>query len=414
VRAGGEDALEAWRSRQLQLRQRVAQEVRDVDHASWLSETVYNERFVTRVYVYEARHLTPRSSLLNDQQSLDPYLIVRNGKDDFAVMSSRANARLNTLSPRFLQVFELQTELPRHHQLEVAVWHRASVLGDHEIGRAVLDVEERVVTRRTHGSAEWLPVVRGGSATAQGQVLVKVEVLSESEARRVRAEDLLSAEEEEYELRMVVWSTREVRMPEEHEKDQDVDQKIYVTTNFTGEYGEDDVKSTDVAWYSSNGSAEWNWRFVWQLKLPCQVPRVKLSLWDENVIEEAEAIGELNYNLEPLLQQAQRDRRPVTHQPQAWVPFAHPNYPGVLMGEALLELWLLPKQDAKHAPVGEAQDQPNQDPFLPAPARRPPPWAVGSRAMGWLGRRKMLMLLALIVIVVVPVVILIVYYTQKK
>ncbi len=53
------------------------------------------------------------------------------------------------------------------------------------------------------------------------------------------ADDLQSTDPVDYELRMVMWNTREVRKPEEKDRDDDVDQKIFVTTNFDGTYGGD-------------------------------------------------------------------------------------------------------------------------------------------------------------------------------
>ena len=49
-----------------------------------------------------------------------------------------------------------------------------------------------------------------------------------------------------------------------------------------------------------------------------------------------------------------------------------------------MELHLLSKARAGEDPVGEAQREPNRNPYLPPPMRNPPPWAIGSNALSGL------------------------------
>lgn len=256
------------------------------------------------------------------------------------------------------------------------------------------DVEDLVMRNAVHGKSQFYALQSSTSLMAQGKLRMRVDILSEDEARRIRPEEISSTDPLQYELRMVLWSTKDIRMPEEKDRDKDVDQTMTITTNFTGERGEDILKDTDTAWYSAGGAADWNWRMVWPLKLPCQVPRIKLTVWDDRVIGDKEAIGECMYSLQPMIDQALRDKKPIVHRTQQWIPFTHPNYPGQSMGEVLIELWLLTKMESEKAPVGEAQEEPNKDPFLTPPKRNPPPWAVGSRALAWLEGRKLLIIIA--------------------
>ncbi len=70
-----------------------------------------------------------------------------------------------------------------------------------------------------------------------------------------------------------------------------------------------------------------------------------------------------------------------------------------------LEMWLLTASEADRNPVGEAQAEPNVDPFLPDPARNPPPWAVGTRGLDWLAKRKTLVLCIALCLIILPIVI---------
>ena len=55
--------------------------------------------------------------------------------------------------------------------------------------------------------------------------------------------------------------------------------------------------------------------------------------------------------------------------------------------------------------VGEAQNEPNRDPYLPDPQRNPPPWAIGSRSLEWVAKRKGLVIVLLALVVILPIVI---------
>jgi len=414
VAAGNEDALEEWRVQCQEVRKRILQEVRDVDNLAWLTERVYNNRFVTRLYVYEGKYLSPRESFFTGNQSANPFLVVSNAPGPDYTVNNRESAKENNINPEFYQVFEMPTELPKAHVLDVGVWNRDNITGDQMIGTVAVDVEDLILSKRTHGSSAYYSLLTEQSVLSHGKLKMKIDVLTEDEARRVRADDLLGQDPAEFELRMVIWNTRDIRMPEEKDRDSEVDQKMYATANFNGEYGNDIIKDTDTAWFSGSGMAEWNWRMKWRLRLPCQVPRIKLSMWSDAVVGDAEAIGECNYSLQPFFEQSLRDRKPVSHRPQQWIPLTHPNYPGVALGEICVEFWLLTAIEADKAPVGEAQNEPNQDPFLPNPHRNAPPWAVGSRGLAWLAKRKAILIGLCVLIVAVAIIVPVVLIQTKK
>jgi len=201
----------------------------------------------------------------------------------------------------------------------------------------------------------------------------------------------------------VIWNTREVRRAEETDHPE-IDQKITVTCNFEGVYEGDIVKSTDVAW-ESDGDAEWNYRMVFPLQVPCRVPRLKFAMWDEHVVADDEIIGEVVYNLQPFFDRCLRDKKPLSHQGQKWLTFTHPNYPDATMGEVCIELWLLSQAEADLEPVGEAQSEPNRKPPLRKPDRNLPPWMVGSRTLNWLQRRRNVTLMICLAVCLLPLLI---------
>jgi hypothetical protein len=87
-----------------------------------------------------------------------------------------------------------------------------------------------------------------------------------------------------------------------------MDQRLSVTSNFTGQYGRDIIKWTDTAPDAAGGSADWNYRMKWRTVVPCKVPRLKFQLWSAGMISDGEACGEVLYNLQPFFNRVVRDK----------------------------------------------------------------------------------------------------------
>ena len=109
-------------------------------------------------------------------------------------------------------------------------------------------------------------------------------------------------EEETYEIRLIVWETREVPLID----GDDVD--IWVRVNFdpTGRSDDEVEKKTDVHSGSKTGWGQFNWRFKFTLKVPCDFPRIKFTVLDQGVITD-EAIGEATLNLKRTVTNLQKE-----------------------------------------------------------------------------------------------------------
>jgi hypothetical protein len=242
---------------------------------------LYGKKWTSRLYVYEANNLEPAAKgLLGRYETASPFLVIRNvsrneDKEE-QVLTTREEAVVNELNPNFFKCFDIPTTLPANNMLEIAIWDRAEGIGqDRLIGVAVMDVEKRLLEKKPEGKREPLLLRTPKSSVFAGKLFVKLDILPEEQALRQKPEEIHAPEAADYELRLVIWNTRDIRFPEEKDRDNDVDQRIIVHSNFDGEYGEDISKSTDVAWFSAQGAAEWNYRMKWRLKVPCKVPRLK-------------------------------------------------------------------------------------------------------------------------------------------
>lgn len=357
---------------------------------------LYDTDYVIRLYVYRGINLAPNERFFGIERA-NAYLRVRAGKNEF-----RSEPIKDELNPRFFQVVELPVHLPDNNDLVIGV-HDSRELADELIGATEIDLEWRLLHELHRGPKEYRVLRRPGSSLSHGKLLLRLDILTSEEARRTKPDDHRPEAPIEYELRLVLWQTRNVKFAEAKDADKLVNQKVVVTANFAGEADGEVVKETDTAWEASSGNAEFNYRMKWPVQLPCRVPRVKVALWHESVGFTDTAIGEILLNLQPLFKKALREKQSETKQPPNWFPLRHPNFHDKKLGEVSLEFALVTAIEAEQNPVGEAQREPNVNPFLPDPKRNPPPWAVGTRALDMLQRRRMIAICVCLSLLTLPI-----------
>eukprot|EP00808_Paulinella_micropora_P015579 g21631.t1 len=349
-------------------------------------ERLYQQLWHARVYVYKGQNLDSRDRFSERYAICNPYLLVSNGTDMRNVVDMRHDGgKHNTVNPEFMFYYDMQTRLPENGLIKIEVWDRNDLGGDSRIGEVLLDVEERVLHRRFLGK-RLQHQLYGPEHTSHGYLTVRLDVLTEDEARTRPPEPMNATETEEFELRMVISKSQRVRNPMADADEEQVDQQVVVTSNFNGE---EVVKTTDVAWYSAKGDADWNHRMKWRVKLPAaeEHARLNIAIWDANVLTNNTKMGEVVYNLQPFFQECLRDLRARENAEGEWLKFTHPDYDGDC-GQVHVQFNLKTAADADAVPVGEAQNEPNRDPFLPPPFRNAPPWAFGTRGLQLFERRK--------------------------
>lgn len=342
---------------------------------------------------------------MNSHQTADPFLVVKNGVGTGHYFKNNGIPIKRDSSPDFYQVFELTTRIPGNNQLEIQVWDQGSFGSDDFIGSLVIDLEERLLSKngKYDGPREWSNLKTQLSDISQGSLHFKLDIFPEDVARRQKAEELQAPTTEDYELRVVIWNTKGV-VPADDKEDQakDINQQIIVTTNFEGRSGGDDKKQTDVAYFCAGGAAEWNYRMIWPVTLPCKVPRLRITMWDVPSFTGSDiSVGEILYNLQPFFDKCIQDKKPVNHLQQKWHQLTHSNFQGKITGEVCLEFSLYSITEAKKLPAGEAQSEPNVAPYLPNPFRNPPPWAFSSRGFNMFGKYKKLIILVLILVLAI-------------
>lgn len=106
---------------------------------------------------------------------------------------------------------------------------------------------------------------------AQGMIEMWVEVLTQEQARRTPMSRLQVQNKEEYELRLIIWETRDIPLVNGGSVD------IYTKVIFdpTGWSGGEIEKKTDVHYGSKDGRGVFNYRLKFLIETPCEFPRLK-------------------------------------------------------------------------------------------------------------------------------------------
>jgi len=158
-----------------------------------------------------------------------------------------------------------------------------------------------------------------------------VDVLDAEEARLTTFEKLGRTKiDENYEVRLIIWETREVPIPNGSAMD------AYIRASYAkdGLSEEPVIKETDVHRGCKTGRAMFNWRMLFRIGRD-EFPRLKLQIFDSG-LGGSEAIGELTLNLRTSIKLLQKVG--ILEDKKIWVSFANPQKGGSASGYCLIQL----------------------------------------------------------------------------
>jgi len=199
----------------------------------------------------------------------------------------------------------------------------------------------------------------------------------------------------EYEIRVVVWKTRDVDMMD-IEGTSDVFIRCYFDTK--------DDKFTDTHWRSQDGKASFNYRMLFPIKTNRPDYVLTLQAWDKDIIASNDLIGQCQLDIDYLVKDACLTHTPryinsryfAEHMQQQlqekgsiladkikfdseekdrfWVPVhrVNPEAPceKIESGQVMISVAVIPKAAAEKQPQGIGRSEPNSDPFCPEPEGR--------------------------------------------
>nr|CDS32028.1 myoferlin [Hymenolepis microstoma] len=259
-------------------------------------------------------------------------------------------------------------------------------------------VKEHVETRILHN-----PIQPG---LDQGKLELWVDIFPVTNGQPGPCFDITPRRPAEYELRVIVWNTYDVKLDE---------------TSITGErmsdiyvkgwlMGVDDRESTDVHYRSLNGEGNFNWRLIFPFGyIPAEgeivvkkkehfwsldttemrlKPVLCMQVWDNDLFSPDDYLGTLELPLTHMPQPVKKASDCTlevinTNSPKhktinlfeskragGFWPFIDQSGPEAqLTGKLEAEMELLTKQEALERPAGKGQDEPNSNPHLDKPNR---------------------------------------------
>ena len=315
----------------------------------------------------------------------DPYIKINAGKGKRQQISGRDTHLSKTLSPDFYKFYEVPVVLPGDSLLSIQLWDFDMLaMNDDFIGETVVDVENRIFSPQwvalNPKPREFRTLWSPSSTSPQGKIELWIDILTLEDSIRIRPTPLAPPAPLRGQVRCIVWNTKDVVFKDKESSD------IFVRAEaeWSGKQ-----KETDVHWRSLNGKGQFNWRMVFDVEIPCKTPRLKMQIWDKDMVGANDAIAEASLNLKGLLLKTYRAKT-TTELDHQWIAMVHPNFSGV-QGRVEVTLQIMPDSDAKVKPAGDGRDAPNQFPELDPP-KRPntsfAPWRIDKKISGFLGRYK--------------------------
>jgi len=263
-----------------------------------LLEAVTNSaEYLVRVYVLRGLQL----AMLDDggNSKSDPYLVATLGTHS---VDCRSEYIADVTDARFFRLFEFETRLPGDSLLRIDVMDRDSFgrASDDLIGATTIDLEDRIFSPRwrdddlgSRPPVEWRSLYSPTSKHEQGKLELWVDIQRTRDASgmpipRPSAFDIAPPPEQKWELRVIVWSGR--NLPDDLDDSGLAD--FYVTVKFLSATQVLET-STDTHFRAANGKASWNWRCKFPVSLDSFLKdqRLELYLWDKDILPNSDDVG---------------------------------------------------------------------------------------------------------------------------
>lgn len=207
---------------------------------------------------------------------------------------------------------------------------------------------------------EFRELINSVKGQSQGIIEMWTEIYTEEEAKQHPMATLKPPSKEEYEIRLIIWETRDVTLV----GGDSVNIYVKIIYDPIGWAEEGVEKKTDVHYNSKDGRGEFNWRMKFKVSMPCQFPRLKFQVYNYSILGDS-IIGENTLSLQKTLNKLQKEGE--IEIPKAWINLENPEDPTDDCGRLKFQMDIVTMMKAESEPVGEAWDEPNVNPRLERP-----------------------------------------------
>eukprot|EP01034_Spumella_vulgaris_P027083 gene27083-33756_t len=274
------------------------------------------KKYKIRLYVLRGVGLAKMDvDMFGKPSGSDPYLIVKLGKD---VFNDRVNAVDDVTEVDFYKMIEFDAELPGTSQLTVEVMDKDTIGSDDLIGKTTIDLEDRWFDGRWQNMGIENMIVPGQDpkdatkvrwqtkplerrqiyqpkkSAPQGVVECWVDILRPEVASTFPPDDVSLPPKQMFEVRVVIWKTKNVPPMDSLEGMSD----LYVKCWPEG----CKPQETDTHWRCKKGKASFNYRILFDVELghstrAMKFPYFHLQLWDRDLLKWNDCAGEGVINL---------------------------------------------------------------------------------------------------------------------
>lgn len=194
----------------------------------------------------------------------DPYVKISCGEK---VFSERDNYALDEPSPFFGKHYDFPVVFPGCPPVRVDIMDYDDLFGDDLIGTSWIDMEDRYFLPEWRALAdkpvEFRQIYHPSSSVSQGVFKCWVEINPAKCEPEIEAKlqpyDISQKPAEEYEVRLVVWDTKEIKM-----MDAEGTSDVYIRAFFDSK----NAQETDCHYRCQDGKASFNYRLKFKETLP--------------------------------------------------------------------------------------------------------------------------------------------------
>eukprot|EP00747_Dinoflagellata_sp_TGD_P121557 gnl/TRDRNA2_/TRDRNA2_173453_c2_seq1.p1 gnl/TRDRNA2_/TRDRNA2_173453_c2~~gnl/TRDRNA2_/TRDRNA2_173453_c2_seq1.p1 ORF type:complete len:602 (+),score=116.03 gnl/TRDRNA2_/TRDRNA2_173453_c2_seq1:55-1806(+) len=225
----------------------------------------------------------------------NPYLFFQYGHQQVRLPGHHQQ---ETTDPRFYKTEERDIRLPQQSHFQVGLFDfKDGGEGDLLIGSSIIDLEDRWYSNTFQGwmkanqvPMEYRPMETGQAGSlSKGSLELWIEMIDASQVAEIPVNVLQEPPAVELEIRIVIWTCRQVslrlcRDDEYSDPRERIDMKARCTLDCRSYMGPQPREQDSDVHYSCEGSAEYNWRFVFsRVQMRKGMPLncfLQISLWE--------------------------------------------------------------------------------------------------------------------------------------